>query len=129
MRPALETCTIHVGCRIVDAMRSLDRSGWEIALVVDDGGGLVGTVTDGDIRRARLGGAGLGSALEPHIHRNCTVVGPGTGRSDVLDIMRARTISGIPIVDESRRLLGIHLIHDVLGTHERPNWALVIAGG
>jgi CBS domain-containing protein len=37
---------------IVKAIEIIDRSGLQIALVVNKNGRLLGTVTDGDIRRA-----------------------------------------------------------------------------
>lgn len=110
-------------------MRSLEKSGIEITLIVDDHNRLVGTLTDGDIRRALLKGATLDSALAPHLPKNFTAVGPKTGRAEVLDLMQSRTISQIPIVDAEGKLVGIHLLHEVLGAIERPNWAVVMAGG
>ena len=35
----------------------------------------------------------------------------------------------IPIVDTDGRLVGLHLLQEILGTVERPNWAVVMAGG
>lgn len=129
MKRHLEVCRVHVSGRIVDAMRCLHRSGMEIALVVDDRNHLEGTITDGDIRRALLGGASMESALSPFVQRKYTSVGPEATRAEVLDLMQARTISGIPIVDTDGELLGLHLIHEMLGAVERPNWAVVMAGG
>lgn len=125
----LDVCRLHVSGTLVDAMKSLEKSGIEITLIVDDGDKLVGTLTDGDIRRALLKGATLESALAPHLQKNFTAVGPKTGRAEVLDLMQSRTISQIPIVDRDGRLLGVHLLHEVLGAIERPNWAVVMAGG
>ena len=125
----LDTCRIHISKNLVDALWSLDRSGIEISLVVDDGDRLVGTLTDGDVRRALLKGVPLESPLAPHIHRNFTAVGPKTGRAEVLDLMQARTISQLPIIDSDGRLIGVHLLHEILGAIERPNCAVVMAGG
>ncbi|HEY8151532.1 MAG TPA: nucleotidyltransferase family protein [Vicinamibacteria bacterium] len=125
----LEACRLRHSATLVEAMRSLEKSGIEIALIVDDRDRLVGTLTDGDVRRALLKGATLESVLLPHLQRNFTAVGPKTGRAEVLDLMQSRTISQIPIVDVEGRLVGIHLLHEVLGAIERPNWAVVMAGG
>jgi dTDP-glucose pyrophosphorylase len=125
----LNVIRLHVSGRLVDAMWAIDKGGVEIALVTDDQGHLLGTVTDGDIRRAILNGASLQSPLEPHIHRNFTAVDPRAGRAEVLDLMQARTITQIPILDDQGRLAGLHLLHEMLGAVERPNWAVVMAGG
>ena len=125
----LDACRLHVSASLIEAMMSLEKSGIEITLIVDGDGRLVGTLTDGDIRRALLKGAPLESPLEPYLQKNFTAVGPRTGRAEVLDLMQSRTISQIPIVDGAGRLVGVHLLHEVLGAIERPNWAVVMAGG
>jgi dTDP-glucose pyrophosphorylase len=125
----LQLCRVHISKRLLDAMESLDRSGIEITLIVDDEDRLVGTLTDGDIRRALLNGAGLDSPLAPYSQKAFTAVGLRTGRAEVLDLMQARTISQIPIVDGDGKLIGVHLLHEILGAVERPNWAVVMAGG
>lgn len=64
-----------------------------------------------------------------HVHHRPTVVGPEVGRAEVLDLMQARTLHQIPVVDRRGRLLGLHLLHEILGSVERPNWAVIMAGG
>ena len=129
MSSHLDACRLHASGTLVEAMQSLEKSGIEIALIVDDHDRLVGTLTDGDIRRALLKGASLQSALAPHLQKHFTAVAPKTGRAEVLDLMQSRTISQIPILDADGRLVGVHLLHEVLGAIERPNWAVVMAGG
>src|SRR5438105_13581859 len=109
----MEQCQVQADLRIIDAMRALDRGAAEIALVVDDGGRLLGTLTDGDIRRALLAGATLDSPLEPYVHREFTSVGPLTGRAEVLDLMQARTVGQIPILDSAGKLIGLHLLREM----------------
>ena len=58
-----------------------------------------------------------------------TAVPPTAGRSEVLDLMRARTLNQIPIVDEAGRLVGLHLLREIIGAERRPNWAVIMAGG
>lgn len=125
----LELCRVHVSRKLVDALWSLEKSGIEITLIVDDEDRLVGTLTDGDVRRALLRGASLDSPLAPSMQRNFTAVGPSAGRAEVLDLMQARTLSQIPIVAKDGKLLGVHLLHEVLGAVERPNLVVIMAGG
>ena len=49
---------------VADAIRNLDRSGLQIALVVSQDYGLLGTLTDGDIRRGLLRGLTMASSIE-----------------------------------------------------------------
>ncbi len=112
-----------------DAMTALDRGARQIALVVDADGRLVGVVTDGDVRRALLGGASLDDPVSPRTSRRFVSVGPGDGRAEALDLMRARRVSAVPVVDGSGRPAGLHLLHEFIEPVERPNWAVVMAGG
>lgn len=125
----LEACVLPPNSTIEDAMRSLDRSGAEISLVVDAEGMLLGTVTDGDVRRALLSGASLSEPAANCMNRRFAAVRPTSGRAEVMDLMQARKLSGIPVIDHSGRLIGLHLIHEIVGRHARPNWAVIMAGG
>jgi dTDP-glucose pyrophosphorylase len=117
------------GAKIRDAMQAIESGAAEITLVVDDVGRLIGVLSDGDIRRALLLGASLDSNISQYVSHNIRVVREGTGRAEVLDMMRAYCIQQIPIVDESNKLVGLHLLQEILGAAERPNWAVIMAGG
>lgn len=124
-----EDWVLAKGSTIEDAMRSLDRSGVEISLVVDEEGILLGTVTDGDVRRALLSGASLSASASDCMNRSFASVTPSAGRAEVMDLMQARRLSGVPVVDARGRLIGLHLLHELLGRSARPNWAVIMAGG
>jgi len=114
---------------IRDAMIALDRGAFRIALATSDDGRLVGVATDGDLRRALLGGANLDEPVGPWLTRRFVAAGPTDGRSDVLDLMRARAVGAIPIVDDDGRPIGLHLLHEFIEPVRRPNRALIMAGG
>ncbi len=125
----LKRLLISDGAKICDAMRAIEAGAAEIALVVDDEDRLIGALSDGDIRRPLLQGARLDSSVCQYVNRNIRAVREGTGRAEVLDIMRAHCIQQIPIVDEFNRVVGLHLLQEILGAAERPNWAVIMAGG
>jgi dTDP-glucose pyrophosphorylase len=110
-------------------MNALEAGFVRIALVIDDHDRLVGVLTDGNIRRAILGGAAPSAPLAPYVQRQFISVPPTAGRAEVLDLMQALTIEQVPILDEQQRLVGLHSFRDLLGMVERPNWAVVLAGG
>lgn len=120
--------TVSLYGSLRDAMAAIDAGGTEIALAVDLEGRLAGTLTDGDIRRALLGGASINSNLGPYVASHPAVVSSTAGRAEVLDLMQARRISQVPIVDGGK-LVGLHLLHEVIGAKQRANWAVVMAGG
>lgn len=129
MARPLDASIVAVGGTLRDAMRALDAGARQIALAVDDAGRLVGVATDGNIRRAILGGASPDDALEPALTRTFVAVGPNEGRAEVLDLMRARSIGSIPVVDDAGRPIGLHRLNEFLDPAPRPNAAVVMAGG
>lgn len=114
---------------LIDCMNIIDRTAVGIALSVDRNLKLIGTVSDGDVRRALINGYSLESPIRPHINRNCFTVSSSVTRSDVLDIMQARRFEQVPIIDNERRVVGLHVLHDIIGNYTRPNWAVIMAGG
>lgn len=126
---SLQKLVVRPNSTIRDVLVAIDRGSAAIALVVNESGRLQGVLTDGDIRRELLAGASLESRIAPFFNRNFRVVTPSVGRAEVLDNMRAHGIQQIPIVDGGGRLLGLHLLREILGAVERPNWAILMAGG
>lgn len=129
MARPLDASIVPAAGSIRDAMRALDAGARQIALAVDEGGRLVGVATDGNIRRAILGGATPEDALGPALTRTFVSVGPTEGRAEVLDLMRARSIGSIPVVDDAGRPIGLHRLNEFLDPAPRPNAAVVMAGG
>jgi dTDP-glucose pyrophosphorylase len=129
MGKRFDRCRVSAQARIIDAMRSLESSQARIVLLTDEGGRMLGTVTDGDLRRALLGGATLESPLLPCASPRFVSVGPEAGRAEVMDLMQARRIQQVPVLDAEGRVVGLHLLDELLGAVERPSWAVVMAGG
>src|SRR3989339_386842 len=104
---------------LIECMRNMDITGAGIALAVDSEFRLIGTISDGDVRKALVKGYPLDSSIANHINRNCFNVLPAVPRAEVLDIMQARRFEQVPIVDEQGKVMGLHLLHDILGNIER----------
>lgn len=129
MPEELESCCLNGEDTLLDALRSLERSGRGIVLVTGDNRRLTGTLTDGDIRRALLAGATMRDPIAPFAQSKFISVSPEATRADVVELMQSRYLEQIPIVDAQGHLLGLHLLHEILGVAELPNWAVIMAGG
>jgi dTDP-glucose pyrophosphorylase len=124
-----DACRVRLGQPLTAVLRSLDASGLAIVLVEDDRGVASGVLTDGDVRRALLSGATLDTAVDAFVGRCFHAVAPGTSRAEILDLMQVRRIDEVPIVNGERHFVGLHTLHDLIGSEERPHWAVVMAGG
>ena len=112
-----------------EALIALQSGASGIALIVQPGGVLEGVVTDGDIRRALLEGAALEDKITAFIKRRVITASPEASRAEAIDLMQAMKINQLPVVDAAGQLHGVHLLHELLGATERPNWAVIMAGG
>ncbi|HKC26634.1 MAG TPA: sugar phosphate nucleotidyltransferase [Jatrophihabitans sp.] len=128
-RRALDAVKAPQAATLRDVLATIDRSGQMVALLVDDTDRLVGLLTDGDVRRALLGGAALPDPALPFATTRPQTVAAGSGRALVLDLMRALRISAIPELDADGRVLGLHTLSDVVGVEPLPTPAVVMAGG
>lgn len=129
-KESLARLTIDAFATILDAVRVVDEGGEGIAFVCDGGGAVLGTLTDGDIRRALLAGASLTDrTLESIMRREFVHVTGAIGRAEVLDIMRARNVHQVPVLDADRRLCGLHTVDQLISTVARENSVLILAGG
>jgi dTDP-glucose pyrophosphorylase len=112
-----------------DAIKNLDYSGLQINLVISGDQSFVGTITDGDIRRALLRGTPLSSSIENVIHREAMVVPPHISHEMALNLMKANVISALPIIDENRHVVGLHLLNELLVASSLLNTMIIMAGG
>lgn len=114
---------------IRDAMEAISANGREVVVVREAGGHIVGLITDGDIRRGLLRGLTLASPARDVMTRDFFSVAPDVNRATVLDFMMARVIRHVPVIDDERRLVAIHFLGDLIGASQKPNAAVIMAGG
>lgn len=112
-----------------DAIAGLDASALQIAMVVDGAGRLLGTVTDGDVRRAILRGAALESSVEGVMNASPIVARPGEDLRARLPELRTRHILRIPLVDAQGIVQGLELFEELAAPREKENWVVLMAGG
>lgn len=108
---------------------NLNKSGSKIVLVVNPDGKLLGTISDGDVRRGLLNGLSLDSPIASLIHHETLTLSPNVSRDRVLKLMLSKNILQIPIVAEDKTLLGLHLWSDLVTPVERENLIIIFAGG
>lgn len=121
-----------------DAMACIDRSRIGIALVTTPGRTLLGTVTDGDIRRAMLADVDLDASVHVLLERQQQLHEPrplpltapvGTSEGELLVLMRRYDVRHIPLVQEDGRVSELALLDELIEGEEPPLRAVVMAGG
>jgi dTDP-glucose pyrophosphorylase len=121
---------------IRSALECIDRGGLGIALIVDSKQHLIGTVSDGDIRRAMLAAIDLEKSVAVLLERksNTQYSKPITARLGVspdilIALMQKYILTVIPILDNDDRVVDLATIDDLLPSKELPLQAVIMAGG
>ncbi len=112
-----------------EVLKVIDQGGVQLALVLDSNKRLLGTLTDGDIRRGLLYGQGLDSPAEKLMNRNFRFIRNFEDQSLALEIMRRDLLHQMPVLDKQGRVLEILLLEDLLAPSHLPYAVVVMAGG
>ena len=99
--------TLKTSDSLETTIKILHSGGLQIALVVDNKGKLLGTVTDGDIRRALMNHLGMDCLVEEFMNDSPATALSSESSDSIVAKMKSRSISHIPIIDENSHLLGI----------------------
>lgn len=98
---------------ILEAIKIIDEAAMQIVLIVDERQRLVGTATDGDVRRAILSGLSLDEPVHKIMNTNPFTVTEGGSRDEMLDIMTEEKILQLPILDQDGCILDIALLEEL----------------
>jgi dTDP-glucose pyrophosphorylase len=135
MKLPLEQHLITSNATIREALECINKNA-SLAIVVDERRRLIGTITDGDVRRAVLAGASLEAPVQKLLDQRDKTLYPkpvtapvGTPTAELLHIMNERGIRQIPLLDESGQVVDIVLMQDLVKSYELPLKAVIMAGG
>jgi dTDP-glucose pyrophosphorylase len=120
---------------IQECIACIDRNKG-IALATDSDGRLVGTVTDGDVRRAILGGQSLEAPVRELLARKVDwprrepITAPsGTPKDMLVQTMLDNKVRAIPLMDSDHRPVQVVTLDELLPKHLPSLRAVIMAGG
>src|SRR5438876_5216539 len=96
------------------ALLKIDAAGTQLALVVDEQRRLLGTLSDGDIRRGLIKGLELSDPIKSCFYPTPTAVRAGESRDSILSLMRRLGLHQVPIVDANNVVVGLGIVDDFL---------------
>lgn len=120
---------LPVSATIGEAIVNLDQVSLKIVMVIDESGILIGTISDGDIRRALFRGLALNDSVRSILSHNPLVVPPEMSRDLVMQLMIANKIQQIPVINSERKVVGLHLWDELSVPTVRSNLMVIMAGG
>lgn len=130
MSERVQRVLVRPQATITEGMAVIGRGRMGIALAVDENGRLLGTVTDGDVRRAILNGMQLSTPLSEIMNVRFKAAPAGTSRSEQHRILTVMGVRHLPLVDAQGRVQDIVVESDWLEeVPDLPCLAVIMAGG
>ena len=121
--------SLCIDSTIINALSAINSGSVKIALVVDSDNKLLGTLSDGDIRRALLGKKTLNETIENVYFKNPTTANKGSSKEDLLHLCLINGIAQVPVVDEDRKVIDLFIINDGTLKKQHENHVILMAGG
>jgi dTDP-glucose pyrophosphorylase/predicted transcriptional regulator len=112
-----------------EAAQILDANALQIVLVVDEERRLLGTITDGDIRRGILKGIALTEPVSVVMNPRPSVARIEDSRDSILAEMKRKSLHHMPLVDKAGRVVGLDTLDELINPPIKENWVVLMAGG
>ena len=120
---------VHSDISIRDVLEIIDKSSKQIALVVDSTNKLLGTISDGDIRRALLNNISLDDSIKNVYNKNPSIANINDSREEIINICSSKKIHQIPIVDNEGNLIGLEILDELILKETKENQVILMVGG
>jgi dTDP-glucose pyrophosphorylase/CBS domain-containing protein len=125
----LKKILLEEGCSVRDAMRAIDQGAVRVAIILSSDNRLVGTITDGDIRRALLSGCELNDPAIDIINRNPKIGRDGQTKEEFLDVLEKFDLLVLPIVDDKGFFIRLETVLNIIKPPKYDNPVFIMAGG
>ena len=114
---------------IKTALEVIDECAIRIAIVIDDDEKVIGTISDGDARRALLKSYSLDSSIEDVYFKTPTLGYISDSKDQIIKKAISKKLYQVPIVDENNRLIYVEDLATLLQRRTRRNRVVLMAGG
>ena len=125
----IEKIKIAPDATIKLALKIISNGAIRIAIVVNKNGKLLGTLTDGDIRRGFLKGLDINSPIKSIIFKKPIIAKKKDSKEKLLKIALSKKIYQVPIVDNNYKVIGIHVLDELIKHKNKSNKVVIMAGG
>lgn len=126
---SVEKISISADTSIRRAMETIDKGQRQIALVLDNNGVLLATLTDGDIRRALIRGTSIDAPVEQIMQKDFTALGVEEDRNIARSLMHEKGLHQLPIIDHSGRPIELATLDDKPTPFRQHTKVILMAGG
>ncbi|MEA3353986.1 MAG: nucleotidyltransferase family protein [Campylobacterota bacterium] len=121
--------TVFKNQSIKEALKVIDKGAMKISIVLDEDKKVIGTLTDGDIRRGLLNDLDLNSPIKNLYFKEPTLANINDSKESIIQKALSKKLYQIPIVDNEGRLVDIEDLATLLKKNTRRNKVILMAGG
>ena len=114
---------------IIEAMKIIEKFPEKIALIISEDQKIVGTVTDGDIRRGLIRNISVNDPVQLIMNNNPITLPAGTSLKEIKKVMEKRKISQIPLINMNSTVSQVVLANDLIHLNAKKNTVVLMAGG
>ena len=111
------------------AIKAIDEGGIQFALVVDDDRKLLGTLTDGDIRRGILNGFNLDSQISYVLNEKFIFVNEPNSLIKSQKLMKKYNVKYVPLLDSKGTIKKLYTDSNLKTSNTKNNAVIIMAGG
>jgi len=125
----MQNIILYTTNTIKEALEIIDKGTLRIAVVIDNNGKLLGTLNDGDIRRAWLNNYTMESSIEDIYWKTPTTCYIDDDKETIIQKAILNQVYQIPIIDYDNNFIRIEDLALLLTKHKRKNKVIIMAGG
>ena len=125
----LEPCFLSQHVDLKTVIICLNNNELKIAILLNEKNQLIGTVTDGDIRRGLLNGCTMDDLAYKIANRAPIVASHLTSTKVAADLMEEKCVLQIPLVDDGRKITGLMVHESIAKLKDVENLVVIMAGG
>ena len=125
-------CITFPNEKISSVIYSIESSGLKISIVLDNENKLIGTISDGDVRRGLLRGLDINSNASEIINKECIFAFQDYRKEGLKKLIKQNGIHQIPIINKKREFIGLEIDERILPEDNsllNSKSALLMAGG
>ncbi len=120
---------LHEGSTIKEALKAIDIGAVKIALVLNDDRQLLGTLSDGDIRKSILKKENLSGSIKTIYSKNPITAHGDCTKEELLNLCHKHRIDQIPIINEKNKVIDLYVLNDFILPKNRNNKVFLMVGG
>jgi dTDP-glucose pyrophosphorylase len=129
MKSNIEKIFIEGDMQITEAMKLIGQVSQRILLVIDKKKKLLGSITDGDLRRSIIRDNDMSISVSRIMNKTPTTITKKNNRNEIIKIMTSKNLLAIPVIDDLSRVIEVKTLLEISQPKVIENRILIMAGG